>query len=142
MKEYIQCTKCGVIIEPGVFHVCPNSNTALSIGKISATEGDMKQVFLRMENAQTDNNGDAICMGISGRWCYHWKTAKKYSCSHGGDCGSCIFVEDTIIPQKLALYEEMRKMIIRLHKWLPTNACSDEMESIIDRAKKIEEATQ
>jgi hypothetical protein len=69
-----------------------------------------------------------------------------YNCTDdcpGDGCidGKYIFIEDAIIPQKLALYPEMLNLIFEIE-----DQCDDckefrvqRIKSIIDRAKKIEE---
>ncbi len=70
----------------------------------------MRQVFLRMEEASTDgmeeycenNNGDKCYFGISGKECPR-DSNENIIC-----CGK-VFIQDTIIPQQLVLYDEMLK---------------------------------
>ncbi len=93
----------------------------------------MSKVFLRMEKAEP-----GMCYTLSGdKRCYFHDGKKKRM---GKECECCgddiVYIQDTIIPQKLALYEEMLEMLKQIR------GPKTQIDPIIDRAKKIEEATQ
>lgn len=96
--------------------------------------------FLRIEKE------GKTCRSIGNKRCHYHIIKKCHSqCSAlkmlYGETQNHVFIRDTIIPQKLALYEDMLIMLKRVHepqKYLGYWSYED-MESIIDRAKKIEE---
>ncbi len=100
----------------------------------------MSELFLRMEKGGCkDMNG--ICYFVkddsdNGHWDYcSAPTHFRDTCQKG-----FMFIRDTIIPQKLALYEEMMEMLKLIRG--PKTWSYAQIDPIIDRAKKIEEATQ
>ena len=112
----------------------------------------MSKVFLRMEKAEP-----GMCYTLSGdKRCYFHDGKKKRM---GKECECCgddiVYIQDTTILQKLALYDEFLRVLIKCSKALERYECPDcgtwcehfeeceirESKCVIELAKKIEEAT-
>ncbi len=113
------------------------------VKNISTPTGNI--LIFRMEKAH--NHG---CASIDGKLCYY--APEKNKCPHVNQYLVCInkdivFIADTIIPQKLALYEEIISDMRCWHDNVPPALSPNlaylykRFEEIIDSAKKIEEAT-